>query len=131
MRLFRCALTLVLLTVAGGHAWAATLEQINGVRIQAVVTGTQKFVVKGKPVDVDIVGSGLIRISGKRVQGSVTRTYRYGGGSGRSRLVIGRISRATPRIVLEIRNAMNTQQATHLRNQMRAAVSIVVDTRKR
>lgn len=63
-------------------AGAVTLDQLNGVRIQAVITGTQKFMVDGKPVDVDVVGAGLIRVSGKRVQGSVTRTYRYRGASG-------------------------------------------------
>ena len=76
------AASLACLIALGQLAGAATLEQLNGLRVRAIVSGTQRFVVTGKPVDVDIIGSGLIRVSGKRVQGSVTRTYRYGGQSG-------------------------------------------------
>jgi hypothetical protein len=64
------------------HASAVTLESLNGVRIEAIVTGTQKYLVKGQPAEGEVIGGGLIRISGKRVQGSITRTYRYGGQSG-------------------------------------------------
>jgi len=76
-----------LMTLAGiaapaRQANAVTLEALNGAHIQATVMGTQKFVINGKPTDVAVVGSGLIRISGRHVQGSVTRTYRYGGQSG-------------------------------------------------
>jgi hypothetical protein len=81
-RLGALVLSLACLAGSGVRAGAATLDHLNGVRIQAIVTGTQRFVVKGKPVDVAITGSGLIRVAGKRVQGSVTRTYRYGSQSG-------------------------------------------------